>query len=335
MGYIRVNGVVARVLFDTGCSAECLAHPKFVERAGLTAQTLQRPQSVTLGDGGSKCEITQYVKNMNFDINGYKSMTDQTNIMVLGEFDLVLGSPWFMKLENKTDNKELTWKFNKKQIIAKIKGKKINLIKLTPEIVQATRYNTKIFHNVVTSLKGKELNGGKMIMLSFLDPSNPTLVQTIAEDEYLPVGNLSEHFPMERDDQICITEKNSRKGEKVKYNNIEPIVQADGKPLIPDERFVPQEWDDNMDSSDYEIFSRVDNGKNTPDALSQLSLELLHAIKDHGKVFSDWVKVSEIPDRKNANVRFKFHNPEPFSAKPYKLSPAESKAVAEILQDML
>ena len=59
------------------------------------------------------------------------------------------------------------------------------------------------------------------------------------------------------------------------------------------------------------------------------------AIKRHGKVFNDWIPIDDIPHIGNADVRFRFKDLTPYSGKPYRLSPTESTALGEILEDML
>ena len=57
---------------------------------------------------------------------------------------------------------------------------------LAPEVLAAPRYSEKYLKQMCSQKQNRntELDGSKMIMVSFLNPQQPTLVKTIMGDQY-------------------------------------------------------------------------------------------------------------------------------------------------------
>lgn len=332
--HMTINGVAAKVLIDTGCSAKVLLNEKFCERASLRCKKVSQ-KSVTLGDGNSKIHIEKCVKHVHIATDNYSATTASADVMALGSYDAVLGMPWLCELERKSDNKELILKANHRQLFTKVKGKKVKLYGISATAVMAPRFSNAMLNSVTKHFnRTTDLKGAKMIMLSFMDNGDPTIVRTLNEDEYIPI-EMDKKIKKFDPDEICIPDKsNFDRGGKIENPHLNTIIErtADGEPLPLTEQFIPKQFSAEMDCKDHDVFTRVENGKNTKEDLPE---EMYKHIQDHGKVFSDWIQVDDIPDRGSANVKFRFHDPNPYSGKPYKLGPAESKALAEILQDML
>ena len=338
---VLINGIGATALIDTGCSARVLLDPDFCEKASLCQKPAAIVRNVVLGDGESKVSITTQVNDLDVSVKNYSSKEKQCGVMKLGGYDLILGLPWLQTLESKADKTHLKWSFTDNVIRTKIKGKRVILQGLAPEVLAAPRYSEKYLKQMCSQKQNRdtELDGSKMIMISFLNPQQPTLVKTIMGDQYIPIA-------IDGDDTTISTgNKISEKGEEeVSYRNTESEVSKPDnvEEILPNNDTEPKRWVPvdpsslhNFDCADNTVFERVDAGANTIEELDKIHPQLKDEIKKHGKVFSDWIPIDEIPDRGSANVKFKFADPTPHAAKPYRLSPAESKALGEILQDML
>ena len=355
-----VNGVIAKGMIDTGCSAEAVVNPSFVERASLITKKSKNKHQVILGDGDSVINIEHHVRAMDISVPGYCRRSLDVAIMPLGEFDVILGLPWLKKLENSSDTSELRWNLNKNYIKTSIKGVNITLSGNSGMQYTQSKYSRKFLNKITTRNSkeeiGAELENGLMIMIDWRDKNNPVIIRTINDDEYIKVGekDTSEDIPPLSKEVSTEYDKTSKRGEKVNvyssqkqgnwrsnaidsymYTSQEHISDLHGNDNRHFEYFIPKEPDPKADITDEEVFTRVEPGKNTEAELKGVSPALCKRIKQHGKVFKDWIKVEELPHRGSADVRFRFKDPTPYSGKPYRLSPKESTALGEILEEML
>ena len=337
---VLVNGIAANALIDTGCSARVLLDHNFCERASLRQRQAKTIRNVVLGDGESKVSIDTQVNNLQIRVKNYSSSETQCGVMKLGGYDLILGLPWLKSLESKGDKAHIKWSFTDNTIKTKIKGKKVVLQGLAPEVLVAPRHSTKYLRQMCSQKdkRATELDGSKMVMVSFLNPHQPTLVKTINGDQYIPVSADKAEGTTSKDDKI------SEGGEREASTSLDLKIPNpdDTEEILSNTETEPKRWTpvdpstlSNFDCTDDKVFERVEVGSNSIEELDKIHPDLKKEIKKHGKVFSDWIPINEIPDRGTANVKFKFADPTPHAAKPYRLSPAESKALGEILQDML
>ena len=350
---VLVNGVVAKALADTGCSAEAVISPAFAERASLSVKPAEIPHQVILGDGEAIVHIKDHVRSVDIGVKNYNRSTKNVPIMPLGEFDMILGNPWFGKLESQSESHELRWSVSKRYIKATVKGKTVILQGQSPEGVTNARSSKKYLEATSGRLDPRQKNnieGGLMVLLHYSNNMNPIIIPTVSGDEYIPVGMLEtsdntseggeEHaidvkIPSDLKHRHTSNSKKQIKQINDILNNVN-VSDVHGNDNRTFKIFTPNEpQEGNAWIKDKEVFSRVEAGKNTNEELTSSHPKLPELIEEHGKVFSDWIPVNEIPDRGSANVHFRFKDPTPYSGKPYRLSPSESKALGEILEDML
>ena len=343
-------GQLFAALIDSGCSARCMIDTAAMQRAGLPTVALPpnvKSAPVVVGDG--RVVETKRCRQGLLDVCNYKTTEEPTAMPLGSQFDMVLGKAYLEDIEMKS--KKFRLSFVKNSIDFTLHDEFSNYGKTkfsikpnnpSPAAFQAPRMSTEQLNALMvshTQLKDNS-SGTKMVMVT----SSGNILNTFKGDDYLPCndiihGNYSVAAPpppkeppdSNKTDTQIITESI---GKVDPANLAAPQLQPNWTPSTPSAE---------DDFSDDSFMDRVKHLQNTPEKLSEREEEVgvpfIQVLRDNGQVFRDDVPTRIVPDRGKWNAELQFADPQdahkPINLRSYRLSPAETRALALILRDML
>ena len=339
-----VKGHLVYVLVDTGYNGTLLLDVDAAKRIGLKYKP--SATEITIGDGS---KINSFIgEPTNLQLSTYKIQNIKPKVMQLSkEFDGVVGIEFLRRLQDAS--KDLKTDYVNNCITGTIRSTgqefRISSDSSSPEILTAPRstfnyikQNYLIKSNADTQV---EWENAKLCFIN-LNPNSRHFFH-IAHTKFTPEGDGGDEF------LPCLGFHNH-----TLKNADEAMVEAAIKNQNPDDirdltwdeqntDWIPAAPNDEETFADKDFLSRVEVGPNEGiyDRIKELwNLDIQPLLERNGQVFADHVPTHLVPDRGdnwNATLRFKDENDRrfPISKKPYRLSPDETRALAEILRDML
>ncbi|KZT19615.1 hypothetical protein NEOLEDRAFT_1024586, partial [Neolentinus lepideus HHB14362 ss-1] len=90
--YIRINGILAHALFDSGSTLDCIS-PDFAHIANITCFELRNPTSLQLGTVGSHSKVN-YGTKLKLSVGG--QMVDHYfDVSNIDHYNIMIGTPFF------------------------------------------------------------------------------------------------------------------------------------------------------------------------------------------------------------------------------------------------
>ena len=336
-----VNGHYMRVLIDSGCSIRAIVDSKSAEEKNLPRQTLTESVNISLGNN-SQDSIQSQCIGLSMSMCGFQ-FKEKPYVMNLGKFDVILGTPWLKWLESQCTPDSWRVSFIRQEL----KGQLIRPIKGVREVCISSAIDASVLDKpkfASAYLKGKLLLKGTQTqhnphelensLLVMMTSDYQNIIPTVHGDQAITVGTLhKEEQPLRRD-----ADPSSQSNEDIVREGIEKANKNDWKSAKPQPDWNPigpKDIPKDLPTADPELFTTSELRQNTTEQLEKLKPGLPKFLREYGQAFNDRKYTHDIPDRGRANAKFVFNDPTPRSFKPYRLSPAEMKALAEILRDML
>ena len=371
--YVKINGTLAKALIDPGCTSPIIVSPEFQAKANLKS-TSKTFKNVVLGDNVTSIKapcvtnlqlqmknhcmlVSGCIMNIGYDIILGKPFTDSL------EARSANGTWYFSTL-----NKQISCTINGKYVCLNqcVSTEMIATARHNRHYLQnmSSYFNDKnledgkmvlldIQHhgvNVIPTKMGDDYQpvGKKVPVGSSFPPQSHSEKSVLAaldcpgEDKYAKPDSINEESELKARLKIIPSQDDHLQ----QYASLEPIKHSEKSGIkkdfhSEDEHFagtwVPADCQKSAKTRDNEVFNRCENGANTPEVLRDKFPEIESLVKEFGVCFNDAPDVHETPTRDGYDVKFEHHDKDvrPLCEKVYKLSPAESKAVAEIIQDML
>ena len=336
-----VNGHYMRVLIDSGCSLRAIFDSNSAQEKHLPQKRMVNAVNISLGNDSQDTIHSQCI-NLSMKMCGFP-FTEAPLLMNLGKFDMILGTPWLKWLESQCSPDTFRVSFIKQELSGQLFRTRQGVSEfkirseIDPTVVDKPKFATAYLKDQLLlkasqiDHRPEELNHSLLVMMT---SDYQRIIPTKNGDHAVSVGTLQKEEShlgrgVDKPEQSYedIVREGIEKANRDDWKSAKP--QPDWKPVGPND--IPA----NMTTAKPDLFTTSELRQNTREQLNKIKPGLPEFLEEHGQVFNDRKFTHDIPDRGRANAKFVFHDPTPRSYKPYRLSPAEMKAMAEILRDML
>ena len=366
------HGVLFTALLDSGCSMRTLIDHHALAKTGLKTYPATKgkdPHMVTIGDG-TKVEA-QHTSKAVLNVCGYETEERPMAMKLSGEFHMVLGKQYLEHIESKSSSFNISFLNNTLDFTLKMaqNGQRkfcIQPNQLRPEyfMTPSSRVDQLMSYS---EMQKTDLRGARMFMV---DTRTGDWHRTKTGDDYLPCDNFfqanaappscpfepggSMHsaseqppgkaVPPEPDPAASTTQDSERSDEQVIADAMKIAKPANYAAPVANPSWEPSVPSPDADFSDSDFLERVQPKHNTADKLKEIEQEVGvnfvdTVLKQHGQIFRDDVPTHLVPDRGKWNAQVDFSDKSdaqrPVNLKSYRLSPAETRALALSLRDML